>query len=70
MISTISPDMTPSPTYEAGYGAGCDSGYSAAGHAYYKFKQDTVRYNRDSRYQKGWNDGFRTCKDQYERAKR
>lgn len=52
--------------YRIGYAAGCDSGYDAAGHFYYKFNKDPARYARDRMYAQGWNDGFRVCKGKYD----
>ena len=52
--------------YKVGFKDGCDSGYVAAGHPYYKFKKDIARYSRDELYKQGWDDGFRVCKGKYE----
>jgi len=55
----------PTP-YKAGYCAGCDSGYVAAGNPYYRFKKDVNRYKEDDLYKQGWNDGFSVCKGKYD----
>jgi hypothetical protein len=54
------------PAYVDGYSAGCGSGYVAAGHPYAKAEKDVSRYLSDPVYNTGWNDGFATCKGQYE----
>jgi hypothetical protein len=47
--------------------SGCDSGYVAAGHPYYRFSKDVTRYGNDNLYYKqGWDDGFSVCKGKYE----
>ncbi|HZW25193.1 MAG TPA: hypothetical protein VFF26_06905 [Gallionella sp.] len=52
--------------YKEGYGAGCDSGYVAAGHPYYKFRKDVKRYATDPLYKQGWDDGMIVCRSSYE----
>jgi len=52
--------------YKEGYRFGCDSGYVAAGHPYYRFRKDVSRYGSDTLYKQGWDDGFSVCKGQYE----
>jgi hypothetical protein len=52
--------------YKEGYKAGCDSGYVAAGHPYYRFNKDVARYGNDNLYKQGWDDGFSVCKGKYE----
>lgn len=52
--------------YKEGYAGGCDSGYVAAGHPYYRFKKDVNRYLADAVYKTGWDDGFAVCKSDYE----
>lgn len=52
--------------YKEGYKSGCDSGYVAAGHPYYRFSKDVSRYGSDTLYKQGWDDGFSVCKGQYE----
>lgn len=54
------------PAYKEGYGAGCDSGYVAAGHPYYKFKKDVNRFASDEFYKQGWADGYGVCKGKYD----
>lgn len=54
------------PGYRQGFAEGCDSGYVAAGHPYYQFKKNPTRYAQDNMYSQGWNDGFATCKGQYD----
>lgn len=54
------------PEYKAGYGDGCDSGYVAAGHPYYRFAKDVVRFGNDALYKQGWEDGFSVCKGSYD----
>lgn len=51
--------------YKSGYKGGCDSGYVAAGHPYYKFSKDVKAYAKDSLYKQGWDDGFAVCKGKY-----
>jgi len=55
--------------YQDGYLPGCDSGYVAAGHPYYTFSKDVVRFSKDDLYQQGWTDGFNVCKGRYESYK-
>jgi len=52
--------------YQEGYRAGCDSGYVAAGHPYYRFNKDPGRFGSDTLYGQGWSDGFAVCKGSYE----
>jgi hypothetical protein len=52
--------------YKEGYMSGCDSGYVAAGHPYYRFSKDVIRYGNDTLYKQGWDDGFSVCKGGYE----
>ena len=54
------------PGYQEGFAAGCDSGYVAAGHPYYRFRKDPSRFAADEMYRQGWNDGFATCKGKYD----
>jgi hypothetical protein len=58
------------PSYIDGYTDGHSSGYVAAGHPYYKFLKNTRRYESDSQYKQGWEDGFRVSKGQYESIQR
>lgn len=52
--------------YKEGYKDGCDSGYVAAGHPYYRPAKDVTKYGSDSLYKQGWDRGFSVCKDEYE----
>jgi hypothetical protein len=52
--------------YKEGFKDGCDSGYSAAGHVYYRFTKNVSRYALDELYKQGWDDGCMTCKGQYQ----
>jgi len=52
--------------YKQGYGDGCDSGYVAAGHPYYKFRKNVSRFASDALYKQGWEDGYGVCKGKYE----
>ena len=52
--------------YVDGYEAGQYSGYVAAGHPYSHFQKDTHRYESDSQYKQGWDDGFAVSKGKYE----
>jgi hypothetical protein len=54
------------PAYVDGYSAGCGSGYVAAGHPYAQAGKDVSRYLSDAVYKTGWDDGFVTCKGQYD----
>lgn len=55
----------PAP-YKAGYHDGCSSGYVAAGHPYSKYIKDVNRFMSDQVYKIGWDDGFVTCKGDYD----
>jgi hypothetical protein len=52
--------------YVDGYEDGQYSGYVAAGHPYSHFQKNTYRYENDSQYRQGWNDGFAVAKGSYE----
>ena len=54
------------PAYVDGYSAGCGSGYVASGHPYASAGKDVSRYLADAVYKTGWDDGFATCKGQYD----
>lgn len=54
------------PEYKDGFKDGCDSGYVAAGHPYYRFRKDISRFNGNGLYKQGWNDGFSVCKGKYD----
>ena len=52
--------------YVDGYEHGWFSGHVAAGHPYSHFQKDTHRFESDSQYKQGWNDGFAVGKGSYE----
>ncbi len=52
--------------YQEGYRGGCNSGFVAAGHPYYRFTKDAGRFGSDGLYRQGWQDGFATCKGKYD----
>ena len=52
--------------YVDGYEQGRASGYVAAGHPYYQFQKEPYRFEQDSQYRQGWNDGFQVAKGSYE----
>lgn len=54
------------PSYSSGFADGESSGYVAAGHPYYRFTKDTKRFESDSQYRQGWNDGFQVAKGRYD----
>ncbi|MBI5484346.1 MAG: hypothetical protein HY888_07790 [Deltaproteobacteria bacterium] len=54
------------PAYVDGYSTGCGSGYVASGHPYASAGKDVSRYLSDPVYKTGWDDGFATCKGQYD----
>lgn len=56
--------------YVDGYVDGQYSGYVAAGHPYSHFQKNTHRYEDDSQYRQGWNDGFSVAKGSYESIQR
>ena len=58
------------PEYSAGYQDGCGSGYVASGHPYAKSAKDVHRFLDDKLYAMGWNDGFATCKGDYDSIRR
>ena len=68
--STMSDAPVGPAEYRQGYSAGCDSGYSAAGHVYYRFNKEPIRYETDRLYAQGWNDGFVVCKARHESTQR
>ena len=63
-MDQVPPDQP--EAYRSGYAAGCDSGYVAAGHPYYRFSKDAAAYGADDLYRQGWDDGFAVCKGKYE----
>jgi len=54
------------PNYADGYEQGWFSGHVAAGYPYCSFQKNTHRYENDSQYKQGWNDGFAVGKGRYE----
>ena len=54
------------PAYADGYSDGCSSGKKAAGSMFDQFKKDVNRFQADSQYTQGWNDGFKVCEKQWE----
>lgn len=58
------------PEYADGFQSGCDSGYVAAGHPYYRASKDVRRMVDDKFYAMGWNDGFAQCKGSYDSIRR
>ena len=52
--------------YKDGYRQGCDSGYVQAGHPYYRFSKNVIRYSRDDLYRQGWDDGSMACRSSYQ----
>jgi hypothetical protein len=52
--------------YQQGFKDGCDSGYAAAGHVYYRPAKNLSRWEADKLYTLGHNDGFAQCKGSYE----
>ncbi len=52
------------PEYAQGYEDGCHSGKRAGGSLFDQFTKDVRRFEQDSEYSKGWNDGFRQCKSE------
>ena len=47
--------------YVDGYSAGCHM----AGHPFYRFTRNVSRYEQDSQYMKGWNDGYTIARCDY-----
>ena len=65
--TTTMKQVPPGPlSYRQGYRDGCDCGYVAAGHPYYKYRKDVYRYQDESLYKQGWDDGYDMCKSRYE----
>ena len=52
-----------SAAYAFGYGEGCDSGYSEASRDSYTlaYSKDQGRYESDSEYRAGWDEGYAVC---------
>lgn len=52
--------------YIDGHIDGCNSGKKAAGNPYFSFAKDVKRFQTDTLYNDGWQDGFTICKSEYE----
>jgi hypothetical protein len=52
--------------WREGYADGCNRGYVAAGHPYYRYAKDVERGQIDALYAEGWRDGFQVCKSRYD----
>lgn len=67
VVSSCATERAPPgpPTYREGWKQGCDSGYVAAGHPYYRYAKNVSRFNADELYKQGWNDGYDLCKTRY-----
>jgi hypothetical protein len=63
-------DAGKSPAYIEGYDDGCKSGYFVAGASGYKLAKDITRFNYDTQYVAGWNDGYIACKARYQGSNR
>jgi hypothetical protein len=50
------------PAYAEGYADGCASGKEAAGGLFAEARKDASRYDTDSQYARGWNEGFEECR--------
>ena len=50
------------PAYAEGYADGCASGKEAAGGLFAEARKDERRYDSDSQYTRGWNEGFEECR--------
>ena len=50
------------PAYAAGYADGCASGKETAGGLFAEASKDASRYDTDSEYTQGWNEGFEECR--------
>lgn len=53
------------PEYVDGYVDGYSAGCNTIGHPFYRFTRDTTRYKEDTRYKKGWEDGFAIARTDY-----
>lgn len=58
------------PAYAQGFNDGGQSGSRAAGNIWTAFHKDTHRFESDSQYRQGWQDGFVLRKSQYEAISR
>jgi len=53
------------PNFRAGWDAGCQSGYAAAGMVlFFRFTRDIEAYDTDSIYRQGWDAGYQHCHSQ------
>ena len=50
------------PAYAEGYADGCASGKEVAGGLFAKARKDASRYDTNSQYAQGWNEGFEECR--------
>jgi len=59
-----------SAAYIQGYTAGCDSGYNEASRDGYsqRYRKDVKRYESDSEYRTGWDEGYAVCYEDEWRA--
>lgn len=53
------------PEYVDGYVDGYSAGCHTVGHPFYRFARDRARYEEDSHYKKGWEDGFIIARSDY-----
>ena len=51
-----------SEMYQAGFEAGCNSGYRAGESYYHEFDQDAELYVANVEYKAGWDNAFQICK--------
>lgn len=58
------------PAYADGFSDGEESGYFAARNPYCRFTKDTHRFDSDSQYRQGWNDGYDAAKTHYQSLRR
>lgn len=59
-----------SDAYQAGWRAGCKSGYADKGHPGYDRSKDRGRYGEGGDYAAGWDKGYESCQTDYERKQR
>ncbi len=52
--------------YAQGFDDGCHSGKKAGGNMFEGLKKDVQRFENDSKYAQGWQDGFNQCEKQQE----
>ena len=53
------------PEYVDGYVDGYSAGCNNAGHPFYRYTRDTLRFERDQQYKRGWEDGFTIARCDY-----